>query len=115
IFLFQLALLRRWNDQEKELAVKTLQSQIELEQYRNKISSELHDDIGTTLSKINLSSYLAQTKLNKGLPVNVYEAFEEIQVSVQNLISRLKEIIWSIEKTDLSLKEYLHKIEDYGA
>ena len=57
IFYF-MAILAKWHVQEKQFAVERLQSQLAVEKFRNKISSELHDDIGSTLSGINMYSHL---------------------------------------------------------
>lgn len=66
ICFYQLALLKKWRWQEKELALQQHQTRIEVEKVRTEISRELHDDIGSTLSGITYS-HMAMTQSQSGI------------------------------------------------
>ena len=112
VFFYQLAILRKWYDQEKLLATKDIQSKLDISNLKNQISRDLHDDVGTTLSKINLQSFMAQTKLDDET-FEVKSTLQSIQYEAQGLIKRIKNLIWSIDEVtqDFSLLAHL---EDYG-
>ena len=114
IVLYQIFLMRNWNDQEKQLAIKDLQSQIEIERLRNDISHEIHDDIGTTLSKINLTSFMASQKIVSGEKFDPKDSFDRIQHSAQEMIGNLKDIVWSIESDKNNINDFINKIEEYA-
>ncbi len=106
VFLYQLAILKKWHNQETQLAVKDLQSELDLANLRNHISRELHDDIGTTLSKINLQSFMTLKNI-KNPDDHIANSLNSIQSSVQETMQRIKEIIWSSEEeaTDIQFTQ----------
>lgn len=71
IFFFNIAIFKKWNYQEKQLALLQVENQLAIEKVRNKISSQLHDDIGSTLSGVSMYSHLANDLLEKGEKNNV--------------------------------------------
>lgn len=92
ILLFQLFLMRHWVNQEKELATQKIKKQLEIVQYKNQVNHALHDDIGTSLSKINLRSYMALQKMsNPGYDAS--SALQSIQSEVQLMIDKIKNIL----------------------
>ncbi|MBK9735087.1 MAG: hypothetical protein IPO92_09040 [Saprospiraceae bacterium] len=113
IFFFQFAILSKWYIQEKELATKDLLTKLEIANVKNQISRELHDDIGTTLSKINLQSYMASTKITDP-GFDAKSSFISIQNNVQEIMSKIKEIIWSPDENikELDLRQSIY---DYAS
>ena len=93
IVFYQLAILSKWQDQETELKTKDLQSQLEVANLKNHISRSLHDDIGTSLSKINLLSFMAQKKLENE-SFNVHDTLESIQKNIQQLVEKIQKSSW---------------------
>jgi signal transduction histidine kinase len=114
IILFQLALLKRWNDREKELATQQLESQLAVEKVRNQISKELHDDIGATLSGISMYSYMAQAQSAAHEPLQVNKSLLVMQQSIQEMISSLNDIVWSINPRRERLQNLFEKLEEYA-
>lgn len=113
VFFYQLAILRKWYDQEKLLATKDIQNKLDISNIKNQISRELHDDIGTTLSKINLQSFMAQNKL-EDVNYDIKNTLQSIQYESQDLIKRIKNLIWSVDEItkDFNL---LQKLNAYGS
>ncbi|NRF40097.1 sensor histidine kinase [Pedobacter foliorum] len=83
-----------------------------LSAFRSSVSQDLHDDVGATLSSINiLSAMLAeQTKL----PEKSSLYLQRINTDVQQLQLKLDEIIWSLKKEDNSLHQIFTKLVNYG-
>ncbi|HRP55544.1 histidine kinase [Agriterribacter sp.] len=65
---------------------------------RNRISRELHDDLGTSLTSIALASGMAKSKSNMA-----DEEMDLISSSAQNMIDTLNEIVWSLNSRNDSL------------
>lgn len=114
ILLFQLALLKRWNEQEKQLAVEKLQSQLEVEKFRNKISGELHDDIGSTLSGIVMYSHMTDGQLKTGEYDKAKNSVSIIQKSANEIVEKLSDLVWTINPGKDSFAAMLEKIAQYG-
>ena len=106
ILFFQVAILRNWIHQEKELVAKDLKAKLQIAKIREEISSDLHDEIGSGLTKVSLLAHIAQ---NKGKNDEYKSVFEKISTEVSSLLYNLKDIVWSVEKDFTSdfLKERL--------
>ncbi|MBK6563944.1 MAG: hypothetical protein IPG18_01860 [Saprospiraceae bacterium] len=115
IFLFQFAILNKWYNQEKTLITKDYENKLEISKIKNQISRELHDDVGTTLSKINLQTYLAIQK-QKDTTYNLSQVLHSIQNSSEEILSRLKDIVWFGDENRtnfdllIALSEYAHSM-----
>jgi len=64
---------------------------VKLENIRNNIAADLHDDIGSTLNSISLFSEVAKHEAGKPIP-----ALEEIGVSARKIIDAMSDIVWTI-------------------
>lgn len=73
-----------------------LDQQKALDSERLRISAELHDDIGSTLSSIAIYSELAENLLIDK-PLKSKELVHKIKLQSQNLMDRTGEIIWSLK------------------
>jgi signal transduction histidine kinase len=114
MFFYQLALLEKWHYQEKQLAVEKLHSQLEVEKLRNKISAELHDDIGSTLSGISMYSHMADGLLQNSDYSKAKDAVSVIQKSANDIVHRLGDLVWAINPEKDSMAIMLERIEKYG-
>ncbi|MFZ1800548.1 MAG: ATP-binding protein, partial [Chitinophagaceae bacterium] len=80
-----------------------------IEQLRNKISLDLHDDIGSTLSSISILSEMAlQEEKNKDM-------LDEIKENSLNLMERMDDIVWSINPVNDSLEMLLLRIRTFSS
>ncbi len=101
---------------QKVILEKRLAVQFE----RQRISSEMHDDIGAGLSGIRLMTEMARTR-SKDQSVNT--EIEKIYDSVGDISSKMKEVIWSLNADNDSLgsllsylqKQIRHWLENYPA
>jgi two-component system sensor histidine kinase UhpB len=64
---------------------------LKLENIRNNIAADLHDDIGSTLNSISLFSEVAKQEAGKQIP-----ALDQIGVSARKIIDAMSDIVWTI-------------------
>jgi signal transduction histidine kinase len=91
---------------------KKLEKQQAIMQERHRISADLHDDVGSGLSKITLLSELLKTQAKT--PENRKEA-EKISETALQLSSTLSEIIWALNSNNDYLENMVAYIRRYAA
>lgn len=84
---------------------------LEMERMRNTIARDLHDDLGSTLSSINILSQLALTE-NNGHTQNY---FQRIRDHSSKMMESISDIVWSINPDHDSLEQVLFKIKEFAA
>jgi signal transduction histidine kinase len=90
---------------------KKLEKQWAIVKERHRISADLHDDIGSGLSKITLLSELLKTQAKT--PENRKEA-EKISETALELSSTLSEIIWALNSNNDYLENMVAYIRRYA-
>ncbi|HZV69201.1 MAG TPA: two-component regulator propeller domain-containing protein [Saprospiraceae bacterium] len=68
---------------------------MKLQVVRNRIASDLHDEIGSTLSSISLSSTLIQRKLN-GSHTEAHKLLQQVSTNTDTMMEALSDIVWAI-------------------
>jgi signal transduction histidine kinase len=114
ILFFNIAIFKKWNHQEKQLAVQQLESRFAIERVRNKISSQLHDDIGSTLSGVSMYTHLANDLLEKGEQNDAKKSLRIIQKSTDEMVEKLGDLVWSTSSKQDSLQLVFERLEQYG-
>lgn len=97
--LFRLRLQKQKSHLEKELA---------LQYERQRISADLHDDIGATLSSINIYSSLAQTEENK------QGYLDSIRKNVNEVIEKLDDLVWRINPKYDTMESVMNRLVFYA-
>jgi signal transduction histidine kinase len=92
-----------------------LRRRLEAEKLRNRLSRDLHDDIGSTLSSINILSRTAQRNLPAPGDERVKASLEKISERSQRLLDSMSDIIWNIQTDNDTLEELLSRMRDYAA
>lgn len=82
---------RKFAKQQQEF-----KQQLALEQQRNKITADLHDDIGATLSSLQINSAVANQLLEKN-PAEAQKILEKIEAQSEQLSDKIGDIIWSMK------------------
>src|SRR5882724_6599195 len=99
---------------EKEKLASLYQQQLKIQQVRNKIASELHDDIGSTLSSIHLFSEGAKKEIrrdsHKALPM-----LERIDISSREIMQSISDIVWSIQSKNDDTAHLIDKIHSFAS
>jgi signal transduction histidine kinase len=81
---------------------------LRVERLRRKISSDLHDDIGSTLSSINIYSEIAKKEKENAFYL------ETIQLHTQNIISNLDDLVWSINPKNDTVSGLAGRISSFA-
>ncbi len=78
---------------------------------RDRISKDIHDDLGTGLTKISILSQLARQ--SKSVDEFTQRQLDKISMSSHELIDNLSELIWSHNPTNDSLRKLLWYIREH--
>ncbi|HVX25361.1 MAG TPA: two-component regulator propeller domain-containing protein [Parafilimonas sp.] len=89
-----------------------LNAALRVERLRTRISTDLHDDIGSTLSSISI---LSDMVMNDSLNGNSKEMLHEIKENSVNLMEKMDDIVWSINPRNDSLEKLLLRIKHFAA
>lgn len=76
---------------------------------RQKISSDLHDDIGSTLSTINMYSQVAQLHGSGNAPIML-----NIQENAQEVLEKLDDIVWATNPKNDQVKNLAERIDVFA-
>jgi len=91
--------------------------EIELQRVRNHIARDLHDDLGSTLSSINIMSQLAlqeTTRLSNGQG-NTSTHLKKIATHSASMMEKMSDIVWSINPKNDSLEQVVIKMKEFAA
>lgn len=80
---------------------------------RNKISQDLHDEVGATLSGIALYGHLLKNQITNKQADKVDESIQIIQNSAGEMVTKLNDIVWSVNPGNDSLEALIQKIKDF--
>jgi signal transduction histidine kinase len=86
---------------------------IELEKMRNHIARDLHDDIGSTLSSINIISKVALEKPEERQKVS--EHLKKIHESSGFMLENMSDIVWMINPVNDTLEKVFFKMNEFAA
>ncbi len=82
----------------------------ESQRLRNKIASDLHDEVGSTLSSILLISEMAKNKENSETGKKM---FAKINADSRHMAESMDEIIWSVSPVNDSLQGIMVRLREY--
>lgn len=117
IIIIAILLTRYFAQHKLRKKIREFEEQERLNKERQRISREMHDDIGAGLTQIIMMSESAKHK--KTEPGN--RELEDIATTSRRLVSSMSEIIWSLNPENKTLdqlfsymREQLHKQLDYS-
>jgi signal transduction histidine kinase len=96
-------------DQNMQLEV---QRQSELNQQREMISADLHDDLGASLSSIHLNASMVQKTLHNDI-VNADSALKNVVRDLKLVIENMGDIIWAINPDKKAHKSISGQLKDF--
>ena len=73
------------------------QQQVALEKQRGKITADLHDDIGASLSSLQINSAVASQMLQKDDKEQARIVLDKIETQTHDLADKIGDIIWSMK------------------
>jgi len=92
---------------------KKLEQQKNLLAMRNNISQDLHDDIGASLSNINILNELARRNINQ--PEKSKEYLATASEDIQRISESLSDIVWNINPQYDDLQNLFIRMKRYAA
>lgn len=95
---------------EKELKQKTIAETEQAE--RQRIAKDLHDELGSGMSKIVLSNELAKKHINGNPDLNY--TLRSIDKTVQELSGNMKALIWSLNNENGTVETLLVKMREFA-
>ena len=90
---------------EKELAVFKAQ-----QQERERISADIHDELGSGMTAIRLMSEIARNKLKADTPAEI----EKISQSANEVLNKMNAIIWSMNSGNDTMDNLVSYIRSYA-
>jgi len=105
--------VQRLSNSSIKRKLKELERQREIEGIRQRISSDLHDDIGSGLSKMALISELAKSQ--KQNPLELQDKLSKLANNSRDMIRSLGEIVWAINPQNDKLPNLLAYMRDYAS
>ncbi len=93
---------------------KKLQTKQAVLNERLRISSELHDEVGATLSGIAMYSHLTKEQLKTGQTAEIEKSLNVMQQSSAQMVDKLSDIVWLINPDQDSLEKLVERLEAYA-
>lgn len=114
LFLFGVIILivRNYTNQRLEKQRAELEKNQAVEKERNRISRDMHDDLGSGLTIIAILSEVVKKQLS--IPAKAKETLEKIAVSSRDLVDNLQDIIWVLNPQNDTLESLSSYIREYG-
>jgi signal transduction histidine kinase/ligand-binding sensor domain-containing protein len=108
LFVFVIRYISQRNLRERILRLEKEQA---IEKERNRIARDMHDDLGSGLTKIAILSEVAKTQLQEKTAATVQ--LENISHSSRELVDNLQNIIWVLNPQNDSLENLAAYIREY--
>jgi signal transduction histidine kinase len=90
---------------EKEIAVYKAQ-----QEERERISADMHDELGSGMTAIRLMSEIARNKMKENTPVEIHK----ISQSADEVLNKMNAIIWSMNSSNDTLDNLVSYIRSYS-
>jgi len=83
--------------------------QLKLQMLRNKIASDLHDDVGSTLSSISIFSQMAQQQAKEVIPL-----LETIGENSRKMLDAMADIVWTINPENDQFEKIISRMKNFA-
>jgi signal transduction histidine kinase len=90
---------------------KKLEQQLALQKERERISSDLHDDLGSGLTSIALISEKINSKTEEG---KRNTEMQKISETANELVDNMREIVWTLNTKNDSLENLVGYIHEHA-
>ncbi len=99
-------------------ALNARQAQLETQENnlkdRLRISQDLHDSIGSTLSSIAVYSQVANIHSEKNEKAELHELLEKISGTSNEMVGEMNDIVWAINPRNDSLEKIILRMESFA-
>jgi signal transduction histidine kinase/ligand-binding sensor domain-containing protein len=80
---------------------------------RLRISRDLHDEVGATLSGISMYSHIAKEQIKAQSQDGLFSSLNIMQESSGDMVKKLNDIIWLLNPEQARLQQLVEKLEEY--
>ena len=91
-----------------------LKRRLQVEQLRARLSRDLHDDIGSTLSSISILSNVARKRAEATGDAEATASLDKISDRSQRLMRNMSDIVWSVDPQKDSLEELIMRMRGFA-
>lgn len=88
-----------------------VRSLIKVERLRTKIASDLHDDVGASLTKISMNASLLNYETE---PNGIKRRIENLNNLSQEVISMMSDIVWSIDARNDTMQDLIDRMKNFA-
>jgi signal transduction histidine kinase/ligand-binding sensor domain-containing protein len=100
--------------EEKYEMKKSAENQQAVMNERLRISKELHDEVGATLSGIAMYSQLTKEQINHADTSEVEKSLNIMQQNAGEMVNKLNDIVWLINPDKGTLQKLIQRLEEYA-
>jgi two-component sensor histidine kinase len=86
---------------------------VDMQHVRTRIARDLHDDMGSTLSTINILSEMAKMKIDKDLNVTK-DYLTKISDNSSRMMEAMDDIVWSINPMNDNMQKITARMREYA-
>jgi two-component sensor histidine kinase len=86
---------------------------LKIERIRTRIATDLHDDIGATLSSISMYSDSVKEQIKEKLP-HLNPVLEKMGENSRSMVGSINDIVWAINPDNDEGKKMAERMESYG-
>ncbi|HEV3327197.1 MAG TPA: triple tyrosine motif-containing protein, partial [Puia sp.] len=86
--------------------------QVMRDRIRDKIARDLHDDMGSSLSSINILSRIALENANGAEQVNAH--LKKIRENSANMLETMSDIVWAINSTNDTMDKLILRMKEFA-
>lgn len=91
-----------------------LKQLLKIQEIRNRLSRDLHDDIGSTLGSISIFAKAANTKLNKNDLEGTRNVIENIGTVSREMMDTLADMVWTINPNNDNLFQLTGRMKNFA-
>ncbi len=118
LLLFSIALLyttvRIYIRSKLQKQKQKLEKQLAIQLERERITADLHDDVGATLSSMHIYGDLANTVWDTQ-PQQSKEMVGKISLQAKELMNRMSDIVWSLKSPGEEKNSFTGRLKNYSA
>jgi len=111
IVIITIVIVRYYIKQKVSTKTRLLEQQKALYVERLRISKDVHDDLGSGLSKIALMAEMAQKKVEKNIPLS--KDIRHISAISLELVDNMRDLIWVLNPENTTLDQLVARIREY--
>ncbi len=86
---------------------------LKMERLRMQIAADLHDDIGSSLSQISITSEVVLARMS-GNDSDLVKPLSSIAESSRELVDSMKDIVWAINPKRDNLRDLVHRMRHFA-